>query len=260
MEVHDAEGRVLEEFVAGVVDAAQGIVIEGHAGDATVGGERFCLGLDELSGEYSSNGSKLGIPVELFNVSSQLLHAIDVAASFELDRNGVTRRVSGQDVHGSDRCRIFATDQAIAFTECLDVFGQEALKIRLDAVLDETRVDAELVIRFMVLGVNSDEQLVVRFGGLDDPSLDGVVVEFCVVGSFDVQGCRGRHPVEGLIGPTVGMNEHRAVGLDHEQSSGHGKVGFEAAFIIYRTVSYHKSHPPHSTRSQQQGPHSHVPQ
>ena len=126
VEVREAKERVLEEFVAGVVDAAQGIVIEGHAGDATVGGERFCLGLDQLSGENSSNGSKLGIPVELFNVSGQLLHAIDVAAAFELDRNGVTRRVSGQDVHGPDRCRIFATDQAIAFTECCLLYTSDA--------------------------------------------------------------------------------------------------------------------------------------
>jgi hypothetical protein len=49
-------------------------------------------------------------------------------------------------------------------------------------------------------------------------------------------------PVEGLIGPAIGVNGHAAIGFDHDQSGGERKVGREPAFVVDTAVGDDESH------------------
>jgi hypothetical protein len=76
--------------------------------------------------------------------------------------------------------------------------------VRLDAVLLEPRVDAELVRDVLEDLLQEDAQLLARL--VDDPPHAWGLLE-----------AAGRaHPVEWLVGPIVGVDRHRAVRLDHE--------------------------------------------
>ena len=43
---------------------------------------------------------------------------------------------------------------------------------------------------------------------------------------------RRRHPVERLVGPAVGVHEHRPVGLDHQHPGGHRQVGGQPPGVV----------------------------
>ncbi|ETJ31531.1 Nitrogen regulatory protein, partial [human gut metagenome] len=51
---------------------------------------------------------------------------------------------------------------------------------------------------------------------------------------LDLRQPRGRaHPVQRLVGAAVGVDKHRAVGLDHDEALGSGKVGVQATGVVH---------------------------
>src|SRR5689334_9441118 len=98
----------LEEASGGVVEAAEGVVVDDGAGDAAVGGEDAGLGLDLLGGEDAADGSEEGVAVEQLEVAGQLLDAVDLTAALDLDGDGRTGRVAAHQVDGTDRGGVLA--------------------------------------------------------------------------------------------------------------------------------------------------------
>ncbi len=43
---------------------------------------------------------------------------------------------------------------------------------------------------------------------------------------------RRTHPVQRLVAAAIGMHQHRAVGLDHQQTGRQGEMGPEPALVI----------------------------
>src|SRR3546814_12970242 len=78
------EPRLLEEPLGGVVHPAQRVVVDGHALDATVGGEHFGLGLDLLGRQDPAPralGGEQRVAVQQPAVAGQMLHAVDLTAA-----------------------------------------------------------------------------------------------------------------------------------------------------------------------------------
>jgi hypothetical protein len=90
--------------------------------------------------------------------------------------------------------------------------------VRFDAVLHEARVDAEFVLGVVQDLVDADDQ---RLVGLvrDRPRAQTVVVD------LDDQAARRAHPVQRLVGAVVGVDGHRAIGLDQDEPGSRRKVG-----------------------------------
>jgi hypothetical protein len=55
---------------------------------------------------------------------------------------------------------------------------------------------------------------------------------------------RGVHPVEWLVGATVGMDGNASVGLHHDKSQCFGQTGLQATGIFHGATRYKKSHVP----------------
>ena len=51
-----------------------------------------------------------------------------------------------------------------------------------------------------------------------------------------------RHPVQRLVGPSVGVHQHRPVGLDHQHSGRHRQVGGEPAGVVDLAPRHDESH------------------
>ena len=64
---------------------------------------------------------------------------------------------------------VLAAGEGPAVAERRDVLGEEPLQVRLDAVLDQPRVDAELVRAVVVHLVDPHPQPVLGLGVLHDP-------------------------------------------------------------------------------------------
>src|SRR5699024_5195780 len=134
-----------EQTGLGIVDAAQRVVVEGHAVDAAIGGEHARLRLDGLGGEDAAHGSQQRIPVQQLEVPGELLDPVDLAAALDLDRDRAPRLVAREDVHRADRREVLAAHQRPALAEGVDVLREQGLEVGLDAVLLQARIDAELV-------------------------------------------------------------------------------------------------------------------
>ena len=67
----------------------------------------------------------------------------------DLDGDMIAVRIHRHDIHRADSRRVFAPHQLRALADALDLLGQVALQMVLDAVLDQARVDAQLVRRDM---------------------------------------------------------------------------------------------------------------
>src|SRR4051812_3925111 len=101
----------------------------------------------------------MGVAVEQLEVAGQLLDAVDLAAPLDLDRNRRSAVVAGQDVDRADRGGVLPAYQPPAVAEGLDVFGEQRLQVGLDPVLDEARVEAELVAGVVEQLLDGDDQL-----------------------------------------------------------------------------------------------------
>ena len=102
-------------------------------------------GLISWAAKTPWTGASSGSRFSSDKISGKLLDSVDLAAALDLDRDGDARRVAGQDVDRPDRRRVLAAHQAVALAEGVDLLGQQLLQVRLDAVLDQAGVDAELV-------------------------------------------------------------------------------------------------------------------
>src|SRR6266487_3688339 len=145
------------------------------------------------------------VVVEL-HAAGELLDPIDLAAPLDLHRDVGATLVPAQQVDRADVGAVLAADQAPAVAERLAPLGQQLLEVALDAVLDQSPVDAEVV-----AGIVQD------FLQGDGHGLAGAVGDQPAAGLL-AQGARRRHPVERLVAAAVGVDQHRAVGLDDQQA------------------------------------------
>ena len=145
---------------------------------------------------------------------------------------------------------VLAADQGPAVAEGGDVLGEQLLQVRLDAVLDQAGVDAELVGAVVVHLVDLHPQPVLGLGVLHDPHGGDAVGGLGLVGLDLGHRARRRHPVQRLVGPAVGVHEHRAVGLDQEQPGRQRQVGGQPPVVVDAARRDHQSHdrPPYRRR------------
>src|SRR6266542_3360193 len=149
-----------------------------------------------------------------------LLAPVDLAPSLDLPRHVGAVLVPAQQVDRADVGAVLAADQAPAVAEDLAALGQQLLEVALDAVLDQPRVQPQLV-----GGVVQD-----LLQG-DGHGLAGAVADQPAIG-FLAQGAGRGHPVERLVAAAVGVDQHRAVGLDDQQAGGRREVGVEPAGVV----------------------------
>ena len=56
------------------------------------------------------------------------------------------------------------------------------------------------------------------------------------------EGAGRTHPVERFVGPVIGVNRNRAVGLDHDEAGGHRQMGRQTAGVVDLTAGNHQPH------------------
>ena len=111
---------------------------------------------------------------------------------------------------------------------------QQPLQLGLDAVLLQAGVDPELV-RVVVQD---------RLDG-EDELLAGLVGDRPGAGAVDelVLEAAGRaHPVQRLVGAVVGVDGHRAVGLDQQEAGRHRQVGGEPSDVVDGAAGNDQAH------------------
>src|SRR3954454_3549758 len=86
-----------DQALGRIVDAAQGVVVEHHEADAADLGEGPGLRLDLLGVERPTHRREQRVAVEQFYLPGQLPHAVDLAASLDLDGDGRAGRVAVED-------------------------------------------------------------------------------------------------------------------------------------------------------------------
>jgi ABC-2 type transport system ATP-binding protein len=166
-----------------------------------------------------------------------LLNTIDVPAALDLHREGGARAVLAQEVDRADRRRELPADQRPVLAEDPDMGCQQVLQVGLDAILLEAGINPEIVLSLGEGLMDRDEQLLASLV-LDNPK--GLVgLEF---GLADLCHARWTHPVQWLVGPAIGVDEHRAIGLDHDHSNGLGQVRREAPDVVHGAPGDDDSH------------------
>src|SRR3954462_7000137 len=82
--------------------------------------------------EDATDRGQQGITVEQLQVARQLLHAVYVAATFDLDGDAASAGVPAEQVDRSDRGGELTPDEAPARSERLDLSGEQLLQMCLD--------------------------------------------------------------------------------------------------------------------------------
>ena len=157
------------------------------------------------------------ITVQQFEVAGQLLDAIDVASSFEFDGNRVAAGVPGQDVDRADRRRVLPPEQPEALSQQFDLLSKQALQVGLDAVLDQSGVQPQLVGGVVQDLVQRDQQQIGGLGVADPPQLDHPGVGQLGIWGVNRQGARRAHPVQRFIAESVAMNKHGTVSFQQQE-------------------------------------------
>jgi hypothetical protein len=152
------------------------------------------------------------------------------------------RRVLAQDVDRADGRHVLAAGEGPALAEGGDVLGEQLLQVRLDAVLDQPGVDAELVGAVVVHLVDLDPQPVLGLRVLHDPDGRDALGCLGLVGLDLGHRARGRHPVQRLVRAAVAVHEHRAVGLDEQQAGRQRQVGGQPPVVVDAARRDHQSH------------------
>src|SRR5699024_2812357 len=236
-----------EQTGLGVVDAAQRVVVEGHAVDAAIGGEHARLRLDGLGGEDAAHRGEQRVPVQQLEVAGELLDPVDLAAALDLDRDRASRLIAREDVHRADRGEVLAAHQRPALAEGVDVLREQGLEVGLDAVLLQARVDPEIVGGVLEHLDQAHPQpvtgLVVHDVPLFDPLALGVLARLLVAAARGGQRARRGHPVQRLVAAAVGMDQHAAVGLDDQQPRGEREMGGESTGVVDGATSNDETHP-----------------
>ena len=190
--------------------------------------------------------TKDGVEAHLqeLKVAGELLDAVDPADALDLHGHGAALGVLGHDVDRADGGGELAAHQAVAGAQDLDLLGQELLEVGLDAVLGEPGVHAQLVADVGDGLEEADDEAVVGLGGADLPDLAHAVGGGLLVRLGDREAGRGAHPVQGLVGAAVGVDEDRAVGLEHEHAGGPGQMGVQTAGVVDGAGGNNEAHPP----------------
>jgi AcrR family transcriptional regulator len=136
-------GEILEQCAL-ALDAAHGVVVQHQAADAAILGQRARLRLYGLRGEHAPDRAQQRVPVQQFQVPRELLSGVDAGVALELDGHVRAIGVTAHDVDRADRGGVLTADQPVAVAEQVELLGQQFLQVRLDAVLDQPRVDAEI--------------------------------------------------------------------------------------------------------------------
>ena len=166
-------------------------------------------------------------------VPGELLHAVDLSVALDLHRHRFARRVAAQQVHGSDGRRELSPHEGETVLDGLGVVGEEFLHLRLHTVLLQAGVGAHLVGAVVEdLLDPDDERVAATWSG--HPPYAGLLVDYQPVG--------GIHPVERLVGTTVGVDGHAAVGLDHDETDGGGQVGLQPTVVVDTAAGDHEPH------------------
>ena len=90
-------------------------------------------------------GAQQRVAVEALEVARELLHPVDLAPPLDLDRDVAAVGVAAQQVDRADVGGVLASYELPTGAEHLTAVGQQLLQMRLDAVLLQARVDAEVV-------------------------------------------------------------------------------------------------------------------
>ena len=217
-----------------VINAAQHVVVEHNTADPAIGCECASLRLDLLSGKDALYRSEQRIAIQQFEVSRELFDAVDLTTPLDFDGNGLTALITAQDVDWADCRHVFATNQAVAGPEGLDMQCQQLLQMRLDTVLDETGISAEFMIGIVMHFVDGDDEPLASLV-LDRPDVCRIVL-------LDAQLTRWGHPIQRLVGTVVGMDRDRAIGLHENQALCRRKMRRQPTRVIDRARGNDKTH------------------
>ena len=89
-------------------------------------------------------GRERAVEVEPLLVADQLLDPRDLADPLDLDHDGPARTVAAEQVDRADVGRVLAPDDLQVLAQRLDPGRDQPLQLRLDAVLGQAGVVAEL--------------------------------------------------------------------------------------------------------------------
>ena len=183
------------------------------------------------------------VAIQQLEVAAQLLDAIDTAHALELDGHRAAVGVLGHDVHRPDGRGVFAPHEPITGAQDLDLLGEELLEVSLDPVLGQPRIDAQIRAGVGEDLEDADDEPIIGLGGRDLPPGDDAGLAILIIG-VDLAEPGGRtHPVQGLVGASIGMHEDRAVRLDHDEADGPGQVGVEAPGVVHGAAGNDDTHP-----------------
>ena len=121
-------------------------VVQSDAADPPILGEGPRLWLDDLRGEDPTDRREQWIAIQELKVTRELLHTVDLTASFDLHCDSCASGVAAEDVYRSDRGHVFPTNQAVALTQSGDVFGEEFLEMGFNAIFDQAGINTEFVL------------------------------------------------------------------------------------------------------------------
>jgi hypothetical protein len=185
--------------------------------------------------EHAPDRPEQGVALQELQVAGELLDPVDLAPALDLDGHRPALRVPAQQVDRPDVGRVLAADQPQARGDRLAVGGEQLLEVRLDAVLPQAGIDAEVVARVRQHVVQRDRQRL-ALGRPHGPDRSALVVDRLGHGVGRV------HPVERLVGAPVGVHGHAPVGLDHDQPGGEGQVRHQPPRVVDGAVGDDQAH------------------
>src|SRR5579862_7917853 len=171
-----------EERQLGLALAAQQREVDLDALDPARRREGLGLPLDRRRGEDAAAGCARRVEADALEIAAELLDGVDGRESLHLDGHPAAVGVAAHQVDGAEVGRPLAPFDPEPVAEHLRPGGERLLEIALEAVLAPP-------------GALADDEHAVRF--LDDR--------------------RRRHPVQRLVAAGVRVDEHRAVGLEHQE-------------------------------------------
>ena len=108
------------------------------------------------------------------------------------------------------------------------MFGEQLLKMGFHTVFHQAWIHTEFVFGIVQDLVDADGQ------PLTGPILDRPG-QLLVMGFLEP--ARWTHPIQRLVGTAIGMNQDRAVGLEHDHPDGLGQMGTQPTLVVHRASS-----------------------
>src|SRR5437868_4504648 len=101
----------LEQSRGRGLDAAELVVVENDAADATVLGEHACLWCDLLRREHAPNRPQQRVALQPFDVARELFDPVDLTPPLDLHGHGLAVGVAAQQVDRADVGRVLPAYQ-----------------------------------------------------------------------------------------------------------------------------------------------------